>query len=73
MADPLSISAGVVDIIVPALHVSRLPLDGLQPIIDAPKAPRTLKLSGDGPSVTLSVVRFNRNSGLIGRTMMLDP
>jgi hypothetical protein len=42
MADPLNISAGVVDIIVPALHVSRLPLDDLQPIIDAPKPPERL-------------------------------
>ena len=43
MADPLSIGAGVVGIIVPALHGSRLLLDDLQAIIDAPKALETLK------------------------------
>jgi hypothetical protein len=43
MADPLSIGAGVVGIIVPALHGSRLLLDDLQCIIDAPKAVETLK------------------------------
>lgn len=43
MADPLSIGAGVVGIIVPALHGSRLLLDDLRCIIDAPKAIGTLK------------------------------
>lgn len=43
MADPLSIGAGVVGIIVPALHGSRLLLDDLQCIIDAPTAIETLK------------------------------
>jgi hypothetical protein len=43
MADPLSISAGVVGIIVPALHGSRLLLDDLRRIIDAPKTLETLK------------------------------
>lgn len=43
MADPLSIGAGVVGIIVPALHASRLLLDDLQCIIVAPKAVETLK------------------------------
>jgi hypothetical protein len=43
MADPLSISAGVVGIIVPALHGSRLLLDDVRHIIDAPKALETLK------------------------------
>jgi hypothetical protein len=42
MADPLSIGTGVVDIIVPAFHGSRLLLDDLQAIIDAPKALETL-------------------------------
>jgi hypothetical protein len=43
MADPLSIGAGVVGIIVPALHGTRLLLDDLRCIIDAPKAIETLK------------------------------
>jgi hypothetical protein len=37
MADPLSIGAGVVGIIVPAVHGSRLLLDDIQSIIDARK------------------------------------
>ena len=43
MADPLGIGAGVVGIIVPALHGTRLLLDDLRCIIDAPKAIETLK------------------------------
>lgn len=43
MADPLSIGAGVVGLIVPALHGSRLLLDDLQRIVDAPKAIERLK------------------------------
>jgi hypothetical protein len=43
MADPLSIGAGVVGIIVPALHGTRLLLDDLRCIIDAPGAIETLK------------------------------
>lgn len=43
MADPLSIGAGVVGIIVPALHGTRLLLDDLRCIIDTPKAIETLK------------------------------
>jgi Fungal N-terminal domain of STAND proteins len=43
MADPLSIGAGVVGIIVPALHGTRLLLGDLRCIVDAPKAIETLK------------------------------
>ena len=43
MADPFSIGAGVVGIIVPALDGTRLLLDDLQCIIDAPRAIETLK------------------------------
>lgn len=43
MAEPLSIGAGVVGVIVPALHGSRLLLDGLRSIIDAPKVIETLR------------------------------
>lgn len=37
MADPLSLGAGVVGIVVPALHGTRLLLDDLQQLKDAPK------------------------------------
>jgi hypothetical protein len=43
MTDPLSVAASVVGVIVPALHGTRLLLDDLQSIIDAPKAVETLK------------------------------
>src|SRR5437588_8263880 len=43
MADPFSVGAGVVGIIVPALHGTRRLLDDLRCIIDAPKAIETLK------------------------------
>jgi hypothetical protein len=42
MADPLSIAASVVGIIVPALHGTRLLLDDLQKLKDAPKAVKRL-------------------------------
>ena len=38
MADPLSVGAGIVGIVVPALHGTRLLLDDLRSITDAPKA-----------------------------------
>lgn len=40
--EPLSVAAGVVGIVVPALHGTRILLDGLQRIIDAPKAVESL-------------------------------
>jgi hypothetical protein len=43
MAEPLSIAASVVGVTVPALHGTRLLLDDIQGIIDAPKAVETLK------------------------------
>lgn len=43
MADPLSISAGVVGLAVPALHAARLLLDDLRNIKDAPKAVKRLE------------------------------
>jgi hypothetical protein len=42
MSDPLSITASVVGIIVPALHVTRLLLEDLQQLKDAPKAVKRL-------------------------------
>lgn len=43
MAEPLSTAATVVGIAVPALHGTRLLLDDIQKIVDAPKAVATLK------------------------------
>jgi hypothetical protein len=42
MADPLSITASVVGIVVPALHATRLLLADLQELKDAPKAVKRL-------------------------------
>lgn len=42
MVDPLSITASVVGIIVPALHSTRLLLDDLQQLKDAPKIAKRL-------------------------------
>ncbi len=42
MADPLSITASAVDIIVPALHGTRLLLEDLQQLKDAPKSVKRL-------------------------------
>ena len=41
--DPLSITAGVVGVVVPALHCVRLLVDDLQKIADAPDAVKALK------------------------------
>jgi hypothetical protein len=49
MTDPLSIAAGVVGIIVPALHATRLLLEDLQQLKDAPKAVK--RLVGDVHSI----------------------
>lgn len=57
MADPLSIGAGVVGIIVPALHGSRLLLDDLQCIINAPKALETLKTNLSSVEMALTSLR----------------
>jgi hypothetical protein len=57
MADPLSISAGVVGIIVPALHGCRLRLDDLRRIIDAPKALETLKTNLHSVEMALTSLR----------------
>jgi hypothetical protein len=43
MADPLSVAASIVGVAVPALHGTRLLLDDLQSIIDAPQSVESLK------------------------------
>jgi len=42
MADPLSITASVVGLIVPALHTTRLLLDDVEKLRDAPKTVKRL-------------------------------
>lgn len=43
MSDPLTVAASVVSIVVPALHGTRLLLEDLQQLKDAPKAVKRLK------------------------------
>jgi hypothetical protein len=74
MADLLSVGAGVVGIIVPALHGSRLRLllDDLRCIIDAPKAIETLK--GDICSLEMALTSLQAVKdvewGLFGNTVV---
>lgn len=42
MADPLSIAAGVVGVVIPALHATRLLLDDIQKISEAPSTIESL-------------------------------
>jgi len=57
MADPLSIGAGVVGLIVPALHGTRLLLDDLQSIKDAPKDIETLKTNLSSVELALTALQ----------------
>jgi hypothetical protein len=43
MPDPLSVAASIISVTVPALHGTRLLLDDLNKIIDAPQAVQSLK------------------------------
>ena len=58
MVDPLSVAASVVGIIVPALHGTRLLLDDLERLKDAPKTVK--RLTDDVRSVegTLLLYRY---------------
>ncbi len=57
MADPLSIAASVVSVAVPALHGTRLLLDDLQKLKDAPKTVRRLKEDVHSVEVTLTTLQ----------------
>jgi hypothetical protein len=57
MADPLSISASVVSIIVPALHGTRLLLDDLQQLKDAPKTVKRLTNDVQSVHTTLELLQ----------------
>ena len=71
MADPFSIGASVVGVIVPALHGMRLLLDDLEKIKDAPKAVKRLEAdvrSVDAALNTLQAVE-GREWDLLGTTV----
>ncbi|KAG4430486.1 hypothetical protein IFR05_014029 [Cadophora sp. M221] len=57
MADPLSITASVVGIIVPALHGTRLLLEDLQQLSDAPKTIKRLTDDVQSVHTTLELLR----------------
>ena len=56
MYDPLSVTAGVVGIIVPALHGTRLLLNDLQELKDAPKTVKRLTDDVDSVYVALELL-----------------
>lgn len=57
MADPLSITASVVGIIVPALHGTRLLLADLQQLNDAPKTIKQVSDDVQSVHTTLELLR----------------
>ena len=57
MADPLSISAGIVSIVVPALHGIRLLLNDLDKIKNAPEAVERLREDINSISASLSLLK----------------
>ena len=72
MADPLSIGAAVVGIIAPALHGTRLLLDDLRGLIDAPKAIETLKENLCSVEMALTSLQAVKNVEweLLGNTVV---
>jgi hypothetical protein len=74
MADPLSIAASIVSIAIPALQVTRLLLDDLQRIADAPSTVETLKedlLSVDTAITSLQAVS-DPQWGSLGGTVLSE-
>lgn len=57
MADPLSIAASVVGVAVPALHGTRLLLDDLQKLKDAPRTVRRLEEDVHSVEVALTILQ----------------
>lgn len=57
MSDPLTVSASVVGVVVPALHGTRLLLDDIKKIINAPKVIRELKDNLDSLDATLQLLQ----------------
>ena len=68
MADPLSITAGVVGIIAPALHTTRLLLQDLQQLKDAPKTIKRLGEDVQSVDTALKLLQSveEREWGLLG-------
>jgi hypothetical protein len=68
MADPLSITAGVVGIIAPALHTTRLLLQDLQELKDAPKTIKRLGEDVQSIDTALKLLQSieEREWGLLG-------
>jgi hypothetical protein len=61
MADPLSIAASVVGVVVPALHGMRLLLDDLQKLKDAPKTVKRLEDEVRSVDTALTTLRAVEN------------
>ena len=57
MPDPLSVAASIVGITIPALHGTRLLLDNLNKIIDAPQAVQNLKADVTSAEMALQSLR----------------
>ena len=68
MADPLSITASVVGVFVPALHVTRLLLEDLQQLKDAPKTVKRLGEDVQSVDTALKLLKGieEREWGLLG-------
>ena len=68
MADPLSITASVVGVVVPALHVTRLLLEDLQQLKDAPKTVKRLGEDVQSVDTALKLLKGieEREWGLLG-------
>lgn len=74
MADPLSIAASVVGVAVPALHGTRLLLDELQKLKDAPKTVRRLEEDGHAVKLALTTLQSveDREWQLLGTTIAME-
>ena len=57
MADPLSVSAGIVGLVIPALHGMRLLMDDVTKIVDAPKAVNNLETELVSVSSSLEAIQ----------------
>ncbi len=68
MTDPLSITASVVGIVVPALHGTRLLLEDLQQLKDAPKGVKRLVEDVHSVDMALELLKSieEREWGLLG-------
>lgn len=68
MSDPFSIAAGTVSIVVPALHGTRLLLDDLQQLKDAPKTVKRLTENVQSVNAALKILEGveEREWGLLG-------